>query len=68
MFLEDDNLFILILIALGIYLIMDGGWLEVILMYVGIALVLLNGLEELPFKLSYIEKINSFQVRTNLYL
>ena len=41
MFLEDDNLFILILIALGNCLTMDAGWLE--LTYVGIALVLLNG-------------------------
>ena len=44
MFLEDDNLFILILIVLGICLTMDAGRLEVRLMYVGIALVLLNDL------------------------
>ena len=43
MFLEDTNLFILISIALGICLTMDAGWLEVTLMYIGIALVLLNG-------------------------
>ena len=42
MFFEDDNLFIIILITLGICLIMNVGWLELTLMYVGI--VLLNGL------------------------
>ena len=44
MFLEDHNLFILILIVLGICLTMDAGGLEVTLMYVGITLVLLNDL------------------------
>ena len=44
MILEDDNLFILLLIALRICLSMDAGWLEQTLMYVGIALVLLNSL------------------------
>ena len=43
MFLEDDNMFILILIALGICLTMDLGWLELTLMNVGIVLVSLNG-------------------------
>ena len=28
MFFEDDNLLILMLITLGIYLTMDAGWLE----------------------------------------
>ena len=41
---KDDNLLTLKLIALGICLIMDIGWLELTLMYDGIALVLLNGL------------------------
>ena len=44
MFLEDDNLFILILIALGICLNLDVGWWELTLMHVGIVLALLNGL------------------------
>ena len=44
MFLEDDNLLILISISLGICLTMDAGWLELTLMYVGIALDLLNSL------------------------
>ena len=44
MFLEDYNLFILILIALGICLTKDAGWLELTSMCVGIALALLNGL------------------------
>ena len=35
---------ILVLIALGICLTMDAGCLEPTLMYVGIALILLNGL------------------------
>ena len=48
-FLEDVNMFIQILIALGICLTMDSGWLELTLMYLGIALVLLNSL--LSFKL-----------------
>ena len=43
MFLEDDNLFILILIALGDSLTMDAGWLELTLMCIGIVLDLLNG-------------------------
>ena len=43
MFLEDYNQFILILIALWICLTVDAGGLELTLMYVGIALVLLNG-------------------------
>ena len=42
MFLEDDNLLILILIALVIWLTMDAGWLELTLIYVGILLTLLN--------------------------
>ena len=33
--LEDDNLLILILIALGICLTLDAGWLELTLLYVG---------------------------------
>ena len=53
---EDDNLFILIFIALGICLIMGVGWLEVTLLYVYIVLVLLNGLEELSFKLNVTSK------------
>ena len=44
MFFEDDNLFILILIALGTCLLMDVVWLELSSMYVGMVLVLLNGL------------------------
>ena len=44
MFFKDHNLFILILIALGICLIMDVEWLELALMHVGMVLVLLNGL------------------------
>ena len=36
MFLEDYNLFILILIALGICLIINPGLLELTLLYVGI--------------------------------
>ena len=43
MFLEDDNLFTLILTALEICLTIDAGWLELTLMYDGITLVLLNG-------------------------
>ena len=42
MFLEDDNLLILILIAFGICLTMDTGWLEQKLMYFGIAIILIN--------------------------
>ena len=44
MFFKDDNLFIIILIALEICLFMDAEWLELTLMYVSIVLVLLNGL------------------------
>ena len=44
MFLEDDNLLLLILLALGICLTMDAEWLESTLVYVGITLVLLKGL------------------------
>ena len=44
MFLEDDNLLILILISWGICLTIDKVWLELTLIYVGIALALLNGL------------------------
>ena len=44
MFLEDENLFIIILIILGICLTMDAGLLEPTLRYVGIALDLLNAL------------------------
>ena len=44
MFLEDDSLSVLILIAFGIYLTMGAGWLELTLMYADITLVLLNGL------------------------
>ena len=43
-FLENDNLFILILITIGICLTMDAEELEQTLIYVGIALDLLNGL------------------------
>ena len=38
----DDNLMIIILIACGICLTVDAGWLELTLMSVGIKLVLLN--------------------------
>ena len=41
MFFEDDNLLILMLIALVVCSTMDA---EIILMYVGVALDLLNGL------------------------
>ena len=41
---EDDNLLILILIALRICLTVDGVWIELALIYVDIALDLLNGL------------------------
>ena len=44
MFLEDDNLLILTLTTSGICLTMDAGLLELTLMYVAIALDLLNGL------------------------
>ena len=44
MFLEDDNLLILILIALGICLTMDAGLLELTSTYAGMPLDLLNGL------------------------
>ena len=45
MFLEDDNLLILILIPSGICLTMDAvEWLELTLMYIGITLDLQNGL------------------------
>ena len=44
MFLEDDNLFILILIALWICFTIEAGWLELTLMYIGVALVVRNGL------------------------
>ena len=44
MFLEDDNLSIIILIALGICLTMDSGWLELTLMHVDLVLALLNDL------------------------
>ena len=43
MFLENDNLLILILVALGICLTLDAEWLKLTLMYVGIALDLQNG-------------------------
>ena len=56
MFFENDNLFILILIALGTCLIIDVEWLELTLMYVDMVLVLLNGLLKLSFKLRVMSK------------
>ena len=61
MSLDDDYLFILILIVIGICLNKDVGWLELTLMYVGRVLALLNGLYELSFKLRVTsKKINYF--------
>ena len=66
MFLEDDNLLILILTTLEICLTIDAGWLELTLMHVGLALDLLNGLWELLLKLRVTsKKLTIFRLELN---